>query len=97
LVSTIQLTCIGYFLVFGTISYVFFGPIVGAICKKIDEKRYITLSALFTTSLALLFFGPSFIFGLPQTIELMCIGMMLNGLSLALISVPIIPEIIRST
>ncbi len=84
-------------MVFGTLSYVFFGPIVGAICKKIDEKRYITLSALFTTSLALLFFGPSVIFDLPQTVELMCVGMMLTGLSLALLSVPIIPEIIRST
>ena len=78
-------------------SYVFFGPIVGAICKKIDEKRYITLSALLSTSLALFFFGPSLLFGLPQTIELMCVGMMLTGLSLALLSVPIIPEIIRST
>jgi hypothetical protein len=79
------------------VSYVLFGPIVGAVCKKIDEKRYITLSAIFTTSLALLFFGPSIIFRLPQTVELMCIGMMLTGLSLALIIVPIIPEIIKST
>ena len=88
---------VGYFMVFGTLSFAFCGPIVGAICKKIDEKRYVTLSALFTTSLALFFFGPSLIFNLPQTIQLMCIGMMLTGLSLALLIVPIIPEIIKST
>ena len=56
---------IGYFFLFGTLSYVVFGPIVGIFSKNLEEKRYLTLGALVTTAIALLFFGPSELFMLP--------------------------------
>jgi hypothetical protein len=56
---------LGYFFLFGTLSYVVFGPIVGIFSKNFDEKRFLTFGALLTTSIALFFFGPSDLFMLP--------------------------------
>jgi len=49
----------GYFFLFGTLSYVVFGPLVGVYSKGMPEKRYLAFWALVTTAVALLFFGPS--------------------------------------
>jgi predicted PurR-regulated permease PerM len=57
---------IGYFFLFGTLSYVLFGPLVGIFSKHLEEKRVLTFAALLTTALALFFFGPSKFFHLPQ-------------------------------
>lgn len=56
---------LGYFFLFGTLSYVVFGPLVGIFSKNLDEKRYLTFGALVTTAFALFFFGPSELFMLP--------------------------------
>ncbi|TNV79136.1 hypothetical protein FGO68_gene9708 [Halteria grandinella] len=93
----IGLNKIGYFFLFGTLSYVVFGPLVGAFSNRVSEKRYLMLAAFATTSLALLFFGPSELFLLPQSVELMCFGLILTGLSMSLLIVPVIPELIKSS
>lgn len=93
----IGLNKIGYFFLFGTLSYVVFGPLVGAFSNKVPEKRYLMLASFATTSLALLFFGPSELFLLPQSVELMCFGLILTGLSMSLLIVPVIPELIKSS
>jgi MFS family permease len=93
----IQLNKIGYFFLFGTLSYVVFGPLVGAFSNRVPEKRYLILAAFVTTTLALAFFGPSELLMFPQSVELMCFGLILTGLSMSLLIVPVIPELIKSS
>jgi MFS family permease len=56
---------LGYFFLFGTLSYVVFGPIVGILSKRYEEKRYLTFAALLITALGLMFFGPSELLKMP--------------------------------
>ena len=56
---------LGYFFLFGTLSYVVFGPIVGILSKRYEEKRYLTFAALLITALGLMFFGPSELLQMP--------------------------------
>lgn len=88
---------IGFFFCCGTLSYCVFGPLVGYFARFVQEKRYLTQFALIITTISLACFGPSAILGFPQSITIMCIGLMLTGLAMSLAVVPIIPELIAST
>ena len=68
-------------------------PIVGFISKR-TPRIYLAQAALITIPISLILFGPSKLFGFPQTLALMLPGNVLLGISYALGLVPIIAEII---
>lgn len=77
-------------------SFGFGAPIAGALCEKVS-RLVIMQVGLVLISFSILLVGPSILFGLPNVIWLMMIGIFFIGFFGAFLFVPVTPEIIEST
>ncbi|CDW87636.1 permeases of the major facilitator superfamily [Stylonychia lemnae] len=95
---------LGYIYSIMSLVYTVFSPFVGFFCDKL-KKIYITQFSFFLATIALIFYGPSKLLGLPgylyfkqsqiiRTLPFMIVGMILLGFACPLIIVPLLPEII---
>jgi MFS family permease len=79
----------------GALFYAVSSPLVGVVFNGI-ERRYVTQLAFIIATVALLYFGPSKLLGYPDGIYMVIIGVILLGISVALIFVPLLSEIISA-
>jgi predicted MFS family arabinose efflux permease len=77
-------------------SFGFGAPIAGAICEKVS-KVVVMQTGQLLIAFSLLLMGPSILFGLPDQIWLMMIGIFFVGFFGAFLFVPVTPEIIEAT
>ena len=87
---------VGYFFALVCLSYVLSAIAINFLTRHI-KRRYISQSSFLIASLALMFFGPSKLFGFPEkSIPMTIVGLILIGLGASAIFIPILSEIIEA-
>ena len=84
---------IGYVFAVAGVTYGFGAVMVGQICNKTNRK-YLVLTGFLILSLGMFLFGPSKTMGFPNDLKVLMSGFGLIGLSLAFVTIPVIPEVL---
>ena len=78
---------VGYYFSISCITLAVGSPIVGALAEHLDG-RYLNSIGFLLCSISLVFFGPSYLLGIKDSLVTVCIGLGLLGFSVAFLFVP---------
>lgn len=86
---------IGIFFLLSSITYVIGAPLSSCLSRVIN-RRYVVFFAFSMMIVQNMFQGPSYIFGLPDSLALIGVGVSMLGFCLSLALVPLLSELIET-